>query len=70
MSVICERASISRATLYKVERGDPTVSMGIYAEVLHALNGLDKDLEKVAREDEWGRTYLELGLTMPKRGRK
>lgn len=34
---LAERAFISRATLYKVERGDPSVSMGIYASVISIL---------------------------------
>lgn len=68
MNLVCERASISRVTLTKIEKGDPTVSMGAFAAVLHALNGLDKDLTKVAKEDEWGRTILELGLKIPRRG--
>ena len=37
-----ERAGISRASLWKVEKGDPSVAMGIYAAVLHALNILIK----------------------------
>ncbi|MCY4379861.1 MAG: hypothetical protein OXC39_08585 [Candidatus Dadabacteria bacterium] len=44
---MAERAFISRATLYKVEKGDPTVSMGIYATVL-AILGLAKGLGQVA----------------------
>ena len=44
---MAERAFISRATLYKVERGDPTVSMGIYATVL-AILGLAEGLGQVA----------------------
>jgi hypothetical protein len=34
---MAERAFISRGTLYKVEKGDPSVSMGIYATVLSIL---------------------------------
>ena len=44
---MAERAFISRATLYKVEKGDPTVSMGIYATVL-AILGLAGGLAEVA----------------------
>jgi len=44
---MAERAFISRATLYKVERGDPTVSMGIYATVL-AILGLAEGLSEIA----------------------
>jgi len=38
---MAERAFISRGTLYKVERGDPSVSMGIYATVLSILGLVD-----------------------------
>ena len=44
---MAERAFISRGTLYKVEKGDPSVSMGIYATVLSIL-GLVKGLGQVA----------------------
>ncbi len=52
---MAERAFISRGTLYKIERGDPTVSMGIYATVLSVL-GLVGGLAKVAdrRDDTLG----------------
>ncbi len=50
-----ERAGISRASLWKVEKGDPSVAMGIYAAVLHALNNLDKDLLLIAKDDALGR---------------
>ncbi len=44
---MAERAFISRGTLYKVEKGDPSVSMGIYATVLSIL-GLVERLRNVA----------------------
>jgi hypothetical protein len=47
MAVIAERAFTSRATLQRVEAGDPGVSIGIYAAVLQALGLLD-GLLKVA----------------------
>lgn len=53
---MAERAFISRGTLYKLERGDPTVSIGIYATVLSLL-GLVEPLGDVA-----DRTIDSLGL--------
>lgn len=52
---MAERAFISRNTLYKLERGDPSVSIGIYATVLSIL-GLVDGLGDIAerREDEIG----------------
>ncbi len=37
VEIMAERASISRTTLNKVEKGDSGVSMGIYARVLFVL---------------------------------
>lgn len=36
-STLAERARISRATLYRIEKGDPGVSMSSYAAVIFAL---------------------------------
>ncbi|HEX4914692.1 MAG TPA: helix-turn-helix transcriptional regulator [Vicinamibacterales bacterium] len=55
------RAGISRKTLFRVERGDSAVALGIYARVLQAL-GLEGDLEKVAADDVLGRKLQDLGL--------
>ena len=46
-AVLAERALVSRATLYRVERGDPAVSMGTYATILWAL-GLGDRLTDLA----------------------
>lgn len=37
MSVIAERANISKETLARIQRGDPGVSIGNYAAVVWAL---------------------------------
>lgn len=42
VSVMAERASISRATLNKVEKGEPGVSFGTYATVLFVLGMVDR----------------------------
>lgn len=42
--LVSQRAGISRATLWSVEKGSPSVAIGIYAAVLHALNNMDSDL--------------------------
>jgi transcriptional regulator with XRE-family HTH domain len=41
-AIMAERASISRTTLNKVEKGDPGVSLGIYATVLFVLGLSDR----------------------------
>lgn len=65
-----ERAGISRATLWKIEKGDPSVAMGNYAAALHALNNLDNDLLLVAKDDDLGRTLQDLNLIAGKRAQK
>ena len=68
--LVAERAGISRATLWSVEKGSPSVAMGAYAAVLHALNGMDKDLLLIAKDDEFGRKLQDLGLLTRKRAPK
>lgn len=41
-AIMAERASISRTTLNKVEKGDPGVSLGIYATVLFVVGLSDR----------------------------
>ncbi len=45
MQDIADRATVTRLTVSKVEHGDPTVSMGIYARVLFALDALGRQLQ-------------------------
>lgn len=61
-TLVAERAGISRSTLWKVENGNPSVAVGIYAAVLHALNNMDKDLLKIAGDDELGRKLQDIEL--------
>lgn len=68
--LVAERAGISRATLWAVEKGTSTVSIGTYAAVLHALGGMDKDLELVARDDEFGRKLQDLNIRMRGRAKR
>ena len=61
-TLVAERAGVSRSTLRKVENGNPSVAVGIYAAVLHALNNMDKDLLKIAGDDELGRKLQDIEL--------
>src|SRR5947209_2264376 len=63
---VAQRAGISRKTLYRVEQGEPSVTLGTYASVLQVL-GLSSDLERVARDDELGRKLQDLGLPVARR---
>lgn len=64
--LVAERAGISRATLVSIEKGSPSVAMGCYAAVLHALNYMDRDLLLVAKDDELGRKLQDLDLPVRK----
>lgn len=64
--VLADRATVSRATLVKIEKGDPSVALGLYATVLFALNLADRlaDLADV-KNDAVGLQLEEQNL--PKR---
>lgn len=70
MALLAERAGISEATLARVFKGNPNVSIGSYAMVMFCL-GLEKapfaDIADISR-DALGRTLDEENL--PRRVRK
>ena len=55
VEIMAERAGLSRATISKIEKGDPTASMGAYGSVLFVLGLADRlnDLADAA-PDRWG----------------
>jgi transcriptional regulator with XRE-family HTH domain len=61
---LASRASISRMTLHRAEKGSPAVSMGTYLRILAALH-LENDINLLAKDDELGRRLQDLEL--PKR---
>ncbi|PYU27382.1 MAG: hypothetical protein DMG32_07255 [Acidobacteria bacterium] len=65
-SVMANRALINRMTLYKIERGDPTVSVAAYATVLFVLGMINRFADIAdAKFDEVGVSLDEERL--PKR---
>lgn len=58
---VAERANINRTTLYQVEKGTASVSMGAYFNVLRVL-GLHNDFLKLAADDELGRKLQDIAL--------
>src|ERR1019366_5283382 len=42
VTILADRASVSRTTLNKAEKGDPGVSLGTYATVLFSLGMVDR----------------------------
>jgi len=66
---VAERAGISRPTLWQIEQGLPSVSMGYYAMVLFVL-GLESNIETLAAKDEVGRKLQDAQLLTKKRSPK
>lgn len=66
---VAERATCSALTISRVERGAPTVAMGIYVRVLYALQ-LDDDILLIAKEDSLGRALQDLSLKSRERASK
>jgi transcriptional regulator with XRE-family HTH domain len=58
---VAERANISRSALYRLEKGNSSVSLGALFNVLRVL-GLHNDFLKLAADDELGRKLQDLNL--------
>lgn len=69
MAQVAERATCSPLTLARIEKGVPTVAIGIYLRVLYALQ-LDDDILLLAQKDELGRALQDLSLKHRERASK
>lgn len=58
---VAERANINRTTLYHIEQGKSSVSIGAYFNVLRVFN-LHEDFLKLAADDEFGRKLQDMDL--------
>ena len=66
---VAERATCSPLTVSRIEKGTPTVAIGIYLRVLYALQ-LDDDILLLAKEDAMGKALQDLGLKKRERASK
>ncbi len=66
---LAERTGISRRTIYSIEKGSSSVSIGYYLNVLKVL-GLEKDILKLASDDELGRKLQDAGMVTKDRAPK
>lgn len=64
-----ERATCSPVTINRVEKGAPTVAIGIYLRVLYALQ-LDDDILLLAQKDDMGRALQDLAIKQRERASK
>ena len=69
ISQVAERATVSDLSVMRVEKGFPTVSMGIYLRVLYAIQ-LENDILLLAKNDEMGKTLQDLALKPRNRASK
>ncbi|MBF6628040.1 MAG: helix-turn-helix domain-containing protein [Proteiniphilum sp.] len=69
ISQVAERATVSDLSVSRVEKGLPTVSMGIYLRVLYALQ-LEEDILLLARDDAMGKALQDLRLKPRQRASK
>jgi transcriptional regulator with XRE-family HTH domain len=67
VGVACQRAGISRMTLFRAEAGSPAIALGTLARILAVL-GLESDLDLVAQDDKLGRLLQDQALA-PRRRR-
>lgn len=58
---VAERAGISRSTLSLIEKGESSVAMGAYFNVLRVL-GLQDDFFQLVADDEFGRKLQDIEL--------
>ncbi|MEB2774630.1 helix-turn-helix transcriptional regulator [Algoriphagus sp. D3-2-R+10] len=66
---LAERTGISRRTIYSIEKGSPSVSIGYYLNVLRVL-GLESDILNLAKDDKLGRKLQDAGLITKNRAPK
>ena len=66
---LAERATCSPLTVSRIEKGIPTVAIGIYMRVLYALQ-LDDDILLLAKEDKMGKALQDLSLKTRERASK
>lgn len=66
---VAERATCSPLTISRIEKGAPTVAIGIYLRVLYALQ-LDEDILWIAKEDRLGKSLQDLNLKNRERASK
>ena len=66
---VAARAMCSELTEARVEKGSPTVAIGIYLRVLYALQ-LEDDILFIAKEDKLGKELQDIAMINRERASK
>ena len=66
IDIACQRAGISRMTLFRAEAGSPAIAIGTLLRILSVL-GLEGDLEALAGDDKVGRLLQDQALPARRR---
>lgn len=66
---IAERAMCSELTEARVEKGTPTVAIGIYLRILYALQ-LEDDVLFIAKDDKLGKELQDINMIGRERASK
>ena len=66
---VAERAMCSELTEARVEKGTPTVAIGIYLRILYALQ-LEDDVLFIAKDDKLGKDLQDINMIGRERASK
>ena len=66
---VAERAMCSELTEARVEKGTPTVAIGIYLRILYALQ-LEDDVLSIAKDDKLGKELQDINMIGRERASK
>ena len=68
VTVVAEKAGVTRASVYSVEAGDPKTSIGIYHNVLTALD-MPEEFLRICKDDTVGRELEDSELRIRRRNK-
>lgn len=66
IDIACQRAGVSRMTLFRAEAGSPAIAVGTLLRILAVL-GLEADLNLIASDDKVGRLLQDQALPVRRR---
>lgn len=67
--MVVERAGISASTLSRIEKGEASVTIGAYVQVMFVL-GMETEIATLGQDDEMGRKIQDAHMVVKKRAPK